>query len=275
MSESETGPVSWRRRAAEGAAWIAAVAFLWTVDTLSKLSIREQTGVGKDDFRLFTDQGTSAAAALLMIPFVLYWLKLFPLKRGQWLPAIIGHTFGSIIFAFGHYSLMVLFRVIVFAANGMQYLWINSYVANLVVEYQLDIKIYAGMVLIMSFYGLWRESRTPEVQASPLTDRIVVQTGTGDAVVKLDDIDYLEASRNYVVVHVGSREYLLRSTINKLEEQLAGRAFLRTHRGYIVNVDRIREIKPVDGGHRVLLKGGEDLPLSRSYRDAFKGRLNY
>lgn len=251
-----------------------AVTFLWTVDTLSKLSIREQTGIGKDNFRLFTDQGTSAAAALLMIPFVIYWLKLFPLKRGQWLPAIIGHTFGSIIFAFGHYSLMVVFRVVVFAMNGMQYVWINSYVANLVVEYQLDIKIYAGMVLIMSFYGLWRNSRTPNVQAAPLTDRIVVQTGTGDAVVKLDDIDYLEASRNYVVVHVGSREFLLRNTINKLEVQLMGRAFLRTHRGIIVNADRILEIKPVDGGHRILLRSGQDIPLSRSYRDTVRQRLS-
>ena len=74
-------------------------------------------------------------------------------------------------------------------------------------------------------------------------------------------------------MHAGSREYLLRKTINELEKQLAGHAFLRTHRGYIVNVDRIREIKPVDGAHRILLKEGQDIPLSRSYRDTVKKRL--
>jgi hypothetical protein len=273
LNDAVRTPIEWRRRIAESAAWIAAVGFLWTIDTLSKLSIREQTGYGKDDFRLFTDQGTSAAAALLMIPFVIYWLKLFPLKRAQWIPAIIGHTFGSIIFAFGHYSLMVLFRVIVFAINGMQYAWVNSYAANLIVEYQLDIKIYVGIVLIITTYGLWRRPRVPAEQPAPLQGRIVVQTGTGESIVRLEDIDYLEASRNYVVVHAGSREYLLRNTINSMEKQLAGDTFIRTHRGYIVNVDRIREIKAVDSGHRILLRDGQDIPLSRSYRDAIRSRI--
>lgn len=273
MSEAGKKSIDWRRRIAESAAWAAAIAFLWTVDTLSKLSVREQTGIGKDDFRLFTDQGTSAAAALLMVPFVIYWLRLFPLNRSQWVPAIIGHTFGSVIFAFGHYSLMVLFRVIVFAMNGMQYSWASSYAANLIVEYQLDIKIYAGIVLIITTYGLWRRSRTPAGQPAPLPGRIVVQTGTGESIVKLEDIDYLAASRNYVAVHAGSREYLLRNTINNLERQLAGGTFVRTHRGYIVNVDRIREIRAVDSGHRILLKDGREIPLSRSYRDAIRNRL--
>lgn len=156
---------------------------------------------------------------------------------------------------------------------AVAYAWTNSYAENLIVEFQLDIKIYAGMVLIISTYGLWRSSRAPSVQAAPLAGRIVVQTGTGETVVKLADIDYLAASRNYVVVHVGSREYLLRNTINKLEKQLAGSTFVRTHRGYIVNLDRVREIKPVDSGHRILLTSGQDIPLSRSYRDAIRGRL--
>jgi LytTr DNA-binding domain len=262
-----------RRRSAEVLAWTLAVAFLWTVDTLSKLSIREQTGAGKDDFRLFTDQGTSAAAALLMIPFVIYWLRLFPLKREQWIPALIGHTAGSVIFAFGHYSLMVLLRVIVFQVNGMQYSWLQSYASNLLLEYQLDIKIYIAIALIISTYQYFLKVRQEQTPPLPLQGRLVVQTGTGESIVRLADIDYISASRNYLVVHVGEKEFLLRDTINNLEVRLRGEAFLRTHRSFIVNVDRIQEIRPAESGHRIRLKNGPEIPLSRSYRDGVKAIL--
>ncbi|HSD70138.1 MAG TPA: LytTR family DNA-binding domain-containing protein [Woeseiaceae bacterium] len=273
MNESADNRSSWRRRFAEGFAWTLAVAFLWTVDTLAKLSVREQTGIGKDDFRLYTDQGTSAAAALLMIPFVIYWLRLFPLRRGQWVPAVIGHTAGSLIFAFGHYSLMVLFRFVVFRLNGMQYHWLQSYASNLIVEYQLDIKIYLAIVLIVSAYQYFRKIGQERPPPVPLQGRLVVQTGTGESVLRLADIDYIAASRNYLVVHVGEREYLLRDTINNLEERLRGEAFLRTHRSFIVNIDRIQEIRPADSGHRIRLSNGPEIPLSRSYRERVKALL--
>jgi LytTr DNA-binding domain len=272
---NEAGPdrSDLRRRCAEVFAWTLAVAFFWTVDTLSKLSIREQTGEGKDDFRLFTDQGTSAAAALLMIPFVIYWLRLFPLKREQWIPAVIGHTAGSIIFAFGHYSLLVLFRILVFRLNGLQYNWLQSYASNLIVEYQLDIKIYIAIVLIVSAYQHFRRVRQRPTPSVPLQGRLVVQTGTGESIVRLADIDYVSASRNYLVVHVGEKEFLLRDTINNLEKRLSGEAFLRTHRSFIVNVDRIQEIRTADSGYRIRLKNGPEIPLSRSYREPVKAAL--
>ncbi len=273
MSEAGDNRNHLRRRAAEILAWVLGVAFLWTVDTLAKLSIREQTGVGKDDFRLFTDQGTSATAVLLMIPFVIYWLRLFPLRRKRWAAAVIGHTAGSCIFAFGHYSLMVPLRIIVFRLNGMQYTWLQSYASNLILEYQLDIKIYIAIVLIVTAYQYFRKVRTETPSQVPLQGRLVVQTGTGESIVRLGDIDYISASRNYLVVHVGEKEYLLRDTINSLEERLRGETFLRTHRSFIVNVDHIQEIQPTDSGHRIRLKNGHEIPLSRSYREAVKATL--
>ena len=60
-----------RRRALEAGAWAALIALLWGLDTLTKLAVRERTGVGLDDFRLFAEQATSAAAALVMVAFLL------------------------------------------------------------------------------------------------------------------------------------------------------------------------------------------------------------
>jgi len=52
-------------------------------------------------------------------------------------------------------------------------------------------------------------------------------------------------------------------------DRLSGGPFARTHRSFIVNIDKIREIRPVDSKQRVILHSGENLPLSRSYRDEF------
>jgi len=259
-----------RRRLIESAAWIVGVSFLWTVDTFAKLTYRDNTGIGKGDYKLITDQVTSAAAALIMILFVVYWLRLFPIKKTVWVPAIIGHVVGSVIFAFGHYSLMVLFRIIIHDFNNANFVWVQDFIPNLIVEYQKDIKIYVAIVLIISVYQLYRRTHKPAAVPGTGPQKLIVQTGGGESVVRFEDIDYLESSRNYVVVHVDEKEFLVRETISRLEDRLAGGLFARTHRSYIVNVEKIREVRSTDSGHRVFLRNGTQLPLSRSYRESLK-----
>jgi hypothetical protein len=48
---------------------------------------------------------------------------LFPIRRQTWAPAVIGHTTGSILFAFGHHALMVAMRIPWYAVNGREYVW--------------------------------------------------------------------------------------------------------------------------------------------------------
>ncbi|MGB5588239.1 MAG: LytTR family DNA-binding domain-containing protein [Gammaproteobacteria bacterium] len=55
--------------------------------------------------------------------------------------------------------------------------------------------------------------------------------------------------------------------------QLPGDPFARSHRSFIVNVDKIAEIRSVDGKSRILLTGGQEIPLSRGYRDEFNARI--
>jgi DNA-binding LytR/AlgR family response regulator len=49
---------------------------------------------------------------------------------------------------------------------------------------------------------------------------------------------------------------------------------VRTHRSFIVNLDRTREIRCIDSAYRVLLRNGREVPLSRGYREAFKARFS-
>jgi len=105
--------------------------------------------------------------------------------------------------------------------------------------------------------------------AQSRADRLVVQTGSGDTVLRIEQIEYLEAARNYVAVYADGREYIIRETLSNLTKRLAGGNFVRTHRSYIINIDSIREIRTVDSGQRILLDSGASVPLSRSYRDEF------
>lgn len=251
----------------EAAGWVVLITVFWGSDLLAKLSERNQTGIGKDDFSLISEQITSAVAVLIMILFLIRWLRLFPLRRDAWVQAIIGHTVGSIIFAFGHHILMVALRIPWYEMNGRTYVWREPFVSNLIVEYQKDIKIYFGIVVIIAAYQLYHRSRSTAVP--PRTDRLIVQTGAGDSVLRFDQIDYLEAARNYIAVHAEGREYVVRDTMANVMGRLSRGPFARTHRSFIVNVDKIREIRPVDSKQRVFLHSGEDVPLSRSYRDEF------
>jgi len=250
---------------------MALVAVLWGTDLLAKFSVRDQTGIGKDTFRLVSEQVTSAAAVLVMILFLVQWLKLFPLRLEGWPRAVIGHTIGSIVFAFGHFILMVALRIPWYALNERTYVWREPFVSNLFVEYQKDIKIYIGFVIVISAYQYHRHSKTTVAQSR--ADRLIVQTGAGESVLRFEQIDYLEAARNYISVHADGREYVIRDTMTNVMRRLSGGPFARTHRSVIVNIDKIREIRPIDSGQRVFLTSGEDVPLSRSYREEFTRKI--
>lgn len=273
QDENGAGGVSRKRTVIEALGWAALIAFLWTVDTFARITYRNSTGYGKDNFRLISDQVTSAIAVLVMVLFVAYWLRIFPVQKGKWTSAIIGHTAGSIIFAFGHHTLMIIQRVALFSSREMTYHWQAGFVSNLIVEYQQDIKIYIGIVAVMSAYQYYWRARSHAKPPRQSANRLVVQTGTGEALLTYDEIDYVEASRNYVEVHVGKRTYLIRDTIANLEKRLADGPFARSHRRYIVNLDKVAEIKTVDGTQQIYLKNGTVLPLSRGFRETFKSSI--
>lgn len=259
-----------KRRWLEAGGWVLLIAVLWGADLLAKIAEREQAGYGKDDFRLVSEQVTSGLAVLAMIPFVLRWLSIFPLRRNAWTAAVIGHTAGTAWFAFGHQALMIVLRVPWYALNGIEYVWREPFVANLLVEYQKDIKVYFGIVLVATAWRLYRDR-----SGGPVTEdrRLVVQTARGVSVLPYDRIDYLQAARNYVAVHSEGREYLVRETFSNIMDELAGSSILRCHRSYAVNADRIREVLATGGGPRVRLESGDEVPLGRGYREEFNRRL--
>jgi two-component system LytT family response regulator len=86
--------------------------------------------------------------------------------------------------------------------------------------------------------------------------------------LRIEEITWIEAAQNYVQIHARKHEYLVRCTMADLEAQLDPAKFSRIHRSALVNLDRIREIRPAwHGDFDVILEDGTQLKLSRHYRD--------
>ena len=100
------------------------------------------------------------------------------------------------------------------------------------------------------------------------TTRLLVKNGERMFFVPVETIDWLEAEGNYVRLHCGREAHLVRATLSGMEEQLDPRRFTRIHRSTIVNLDRVKEVRPwFAGDYLVKLHDGAELRLSRRYRD--------
>ncbi|HUP87824.1 MAG TPA: LytTR family DNA-binding domain-containing protein [Longimicrobiales bacterium] len=95
--------------------------------------------------------------------------------------------------------------------------------------------------------------------------RILVRESGTVTFVAVDSLDWIESADYYVRLHSGSKNQLVKYTLNDLERQLDPKRFLRVHRTAIVNVSRVKEIRiDYQNRHVVVLGNNVVVPLSRS-----------
>jgi two-component system LytT family response regulator len=86
--------------------------------------------------------------------------------------------------------------------------------------------------------------------------------------VNVTSIDWIDAAGDYMCVHADGHTYVLRETMKSLEAILDPQVFQRVHRSTIVNVKRVRRLRPhTNGEYFLTLEDGQEIKLSRSYRD--------
>jgi len=97
------------------------------------------------------------------------------------------------------------------------------------------------------------------------TERIVVRDGSRVHIIPVSKLDYAEAQDDYVSLHSEKKSYLKQQTISSLEAALDPARFVRVHRSYLVNLERIARIEPyTKDSHVVLLADGTQIPVSRA-----------
>ena len=100
---------------------------------------------------------------------------------------------------------------------------------------------------------------------SQYLERIVVRDGAKVDIVPCDKLDYAEAQDDYVMLRCQGKNHLKQETISNLEGSLDPAKFVRIHRSYVVNLERIAKIEPYSKDSRVAVLGdGTKLPVSRS-----------
>jgi len=96
-------------------------------------------------------------------------------------------------------------------------------------------------------------------------ERIVVKDGARVHVIPVQQLDFAEAQDDYVSLHSEKKNYLKQQTISSLEAALDPARFVRVHRSYIVNLERIAKIEPYTKDARLaVLKDGAQIPVSRA-----------
>ena len=111
-------------------------------------------------------------------------------------------------------------------------------------------------------------------QQARLPERLVVKEQGQVLFLDVADVDWVEAAGYYACLHVGSATHVIRRALSELEKDLGEEKFVRIHRSFIVNLERVRGLELQAGGeHEVVLRAGVRLRLSRRFKKGLEDRL--
>ena len=97
---------------------------------------------------------------------------------------------------------------------------------------------------------------------------LAIRDGSRTLRVEMREIRWIDAAGDYMCIHTDRETHVLRATMRELESRLDARRFQRVHRSSIVNLERVREMRPhINGEYFLRLDCGHELKLSRSYKD--------
>ncbi|HWU71370.1 MAG TPA: LytTR family DNA-binding domain-containing protein [Pseudoxanthomonas sp.] len=230
-------------------------------------------------------EASSSVVALALVPAVVWFTRRWPLHLDNWRRMLPLHLLGSLVWSALHVTGMVAIRKAIYAGQGLHYdfspwWWEFGY------EYLKDVRSYAGIVLAIEGYRLLLRrlqgeasllsapDEGPPMEAVERPERFLVRKLGREFLVAANDVEWLQAAGNYVNLRVRGHDYPLRSTIAGIEGKLDPARFVRIHRSYIVNLDQVASIEPLDTGDaRVHLKDGTSLPGSRTYRGGLRERI--
>lgn len=273
-------------------------ALLWTgffvVQTTANIAIirADHARIALDYplWAVLTAEISSAAILLALIPVLLAFDRRFPLDRHRLLPHLLAHLAFSVVWSALHVAGMVALRKLIWALRDQTYEF-TPWLGEFGYEYLKDVRAYFAILAIVYLYRFvvrrlrgeakflaeepsGRTDRTEDSAPRTAPDRFLVKMLGKEFLVRVDDIDWIEAAGNYVTLHVGRKPYMLRETMSSIEARLADRGFARVHRSAIVRLDRIDHIEPFDTGDaRAHMTSGATVSVSRSYRQQLKERL--
>jgi hypothetical protein len=281
----ERTAVTWLRRHRLVIVWVAIMLVVTAIDTATVVADARRHGRPLDLSWAILLEGTSHLVLGAMVPLLYWFHRHFPLVPPG--PAILAHLPATVPFSLIHVLAMSVLRWALAPLLDRTYA-INLGFEALLYEYRKDAVTYlilSTAIVAMSYvFAEKKESETmeaPEEAPPPAAqepanpagrlERFAVRRKDKEILVSAQDIAWIEAAGNYAILHVGGERYDIRSSLARLEAELDPARFVRVHKSYIVNVERVREVEPwISGDSRLKLDDGAVVSLSRRYRSRFE-----
>ncbi len=270
------------RRSVEWGFWIASYLIGAVANSVTVLMDVRRSGLDFAAWEPAVWESTSHLVALALVPAVLVFTRRFPLHFDTWRRNLPWLLLGSVLWSVAHVAGMIALRKAIYATQGDAY-QPDPWAMTFVYEYLKDVRQFAGLVITIELYRLLLRrlqgeatvlappegTTAPEIPERP--ERFLVRKLGKEFLVAAADVEWLQAAGNYVNLRVRGRDYPLRTTMAAIESQLDPARFLRVHRSYIVNLDCVVEIEPLDTGDaRIAMRDGASVPCSRTYRGALR-----
>jgi len=240
---------------------------------------------GFDAWEPWVLEATSHLGLAFIIPLVIWFDRRFPITATSWKTSLPAHALFSVVASLVHVTIMYWSRIALFLTfdPGSSYHW-DSWLREFRYEYLKDFRTYMLILILLYLYrfiilrlqgeagfvGEGQDEASPEV----ISDRFLVKKLGREFLVRIDEIDWVESSGNYVNLHVRGRVYPLRDTMTSISERLNPHGFQRVHRSAIVNLDRVAEIVAFDTGDgEARLQSDITVPISRRFKKELRERL--
>ena len=124
------------------------------------------------------------------------------------------------------------------------------------------------------FRAAMQRARQRVVERSRTDSRFVVRVASKVFLVRASEVDWISGEGNYVRLHVGARNHLVRETLKSVQSRLDPRRFVRVHRSAIINVDRVATLEPFTHGQYVItMHGGARVVSSRTRTQQLRALL--
>ena len=231
-------------------------------------------------------EASSSLVILAMVPLVVLATRQWPMRFDTWARNLKVHLALSVPFCLVHVGLMIVLRMLAYAAMGSRYHFGDDWPLELGYEYLKDIRTYFLFVGLITGYGfivrrlqgeaslLAEPDEGPPVEPVDRPERFLVRKLGKEFLVAAREIEWLQASGNYVNLHVRGRDYPLRATMAGIEDRLDPTRFVRVHRSYLVNLDYLTEMEPLETGDaRLTMRDGATVPCSRRFRTQLRERF--
>jgi len=125
-------------------------------------------------------------------------------------------------------------------------------------------ELFAAIEIAFSnFTGTHFDTKPQEAASWHTKDFMFIKEGYVFRKILFNDIIYLESDANYVTIHLESqKKAIIRSTLNDFIREIDPKVFIRIHRSYSVNINKIEEVFPTE-----ISVHGSKIPIGKSYRE--------